>query len=49
MATPTPASYYSDKFKVGVNKEIKLKDWETDDNDKPVNKNEGEEFLRPIF
>ena len=46
MASPRPASFYSDKFKVGHNKEIKLKDWLTDDNDKPITKTEGEELLK---
>jgi PPK2 family polyphosphate:nucleotide phosphotransferase len=46
MATQHTAFYYSDKYKVGGNKEIKLKDWQTDDNDKPINKEEGENLLR---
>lgn len=46
MASKRPASFYSDKYKVGNKKEIKLKDWLTDDNDKPVNKDEGEELLK---
>jgi PPK2 family polyphosphate:nucleotide phosphotransferase len=46
MALQRPASFYSDKFKVGHNKEIKLKEWLTDDNEKPVNKAEGEELLK---
>jgi PPK2 family polyphosphate:nucleotide phosphotransferase len=46
MASPRPASFYSDKFKVGHNKEIKLKDWLTDDNVKPVTRTEGEELLK---
>ena len=46
MASPRPASFYSDKYKVGHHKEIKLKDWLTDDNDKPVGKTEGEELLK---
>ena len=46
MATRHTAFYYSDKYKVGGNKEIKLKDWETDDDDKPVDKEEGENLLR---
>jgi PPK2 family polyphosphate:nucleotide phosphotransferase len=46
MAPQHPASFYSDKFKVGHNKEIKLKDWLTDDDDKPVVKAEGEELLK---
>ena len=45
MASQRPASFFSDKFRVGNNKEIKLKDWQTDDNEKPVNKTEGEELL----
>jgi PPK2 family polyphosphate:nucleotide phosphotransferase len=46
MATQRPASFYSDKFKVGHNKDIKLKEWLTDDDDKPVSKTEGEELLK---
>ena len=46
MAPQRPASFYSDKFRVGHNKEIKLKDWLTDDNEKPVTKSEGEELLK---
>ncbi|HEY2650054.1 MAG TPA: polyphosphate kinase 2 family protein [Puia sp.] len=46
MAPQRPASYYTDKFKVGPNKEIKLKDWLTDDDDKPVSKDEGEVLLK---
>ena len=46
MATQRPPSYYSDKFKVGSNKEIKLKEWLTDDDEKPVSKAEGEEILK---
>lgn len=46
MASSRPTSFYSDKYKVGNNKEIKLKDWLTDDNDKPVGKTEGEELLK---
>ena len=46
MASQRPASFFSDKFRVGNNKEIKLKDWQTDDNEKPVSKAEGEELLR---
>ena len=46
MAPQHPASFYTDKYKVGPNKEIKLKDWLTDDNDKPVSKEEGEELLK---
>ena len=46
MAPQRPPSYYSDKYKVGSNKEIKLKEWLTDDDEKPVSKAEGEEILK---
>ena len=46
MPSQRPASFYSDKFKVGHNKEIKLKDWLTDDNERPVTRAEGEELLK---
>ncbi|HEY2349639.1 MAG TPA: polyphosphate kinase 2 family protein [Puia sp.] len=46
MAPQRPASFYTDKFKVGSKKEIKLKDWPTDDDDKPVSKEEGEIQLK---
>jgi len=46
MAAQRPVSFYSDKFRVGHNKEIKLKDWLTDDNEKPVSRTEGEELLK---
>jgi PPK2 family polyphosphate:nucleotide phosphotransferase len=46
MAPLHTASYYSDKFKVGSGKDIKLKDWLTDDNEKPVTKIEGESLLK---
>ena len=39
-------SFYADKFKVAENKEIQLKDWLTDDKDKPVTKEEGETILK---
>ncbi len=46
MASQRPASFFSDKFKVGQNKGVKLKDWPTDDNEKPVTKDEGEGLLK---
>jgi PPK2 family polyphosphate:nucleotide phosphotransferase len=46
MAAQRPTSFYADKYRVDHNKEIKLKDWETDDNDKPVTKDEGEKLLK---
>jgi PPK2 family polyphosphate:nucleotide phosphotransferase len=39
-------SYYVDKFKVAEKKEIQLKDWLTDDNNKGVTKEEGETILK---
>jgi PPK2 family polyphosphate:nucleotide phosphotransferase len=46
MAPQRPASFYSDKYKVGHNKDIKLKEWLTDDDEKPMDKTEGEELLK---
>lgn len=40
------ASFYSDKFKVGEGKEVHLKEWLTDDKDKPLTKEEGETTLK---
>jgi PPK2 family polyphosphate:nucleotide phosphotransferase len=45
MATH-PVSYYADKYKVTSGKEIHLKEWLTDDNEKPVSKEEGEIMLK---
>ncbi len=39
-------SYYADKYKVGEGKEIHLKEWLTDDNNKPVSRDEGENMLK---
>ena len=38
-------SFYADKFKVGAGKGVDLKEWLTDDKDKPVNKEQGEGLL----
>ena len=46
MADHRASSFYRDKFQVGPGREIKLKEWLTDDNDKPVSKEEGEEILK---
>ena len=46
MADKRASSFYRDKFRVGPGKEIKLKEWLTDDDDKPVSKEEGEEILK---
>jgi PPK2 family polyphosphate:nucleotide phosphotransferase len=39
-------SYYADKYKVISGKEIHLKEWLTDDNEKPVSKEVGEDLLK---
>lgn len=39
-------SHYADKYRAGTGKEIQLKEWLTDDKDKPLNKEEGEELLK---
>jgi len=46
MAPQRTAAFYSDKYKVGISKEVKLKEWLTDDDEKPVSKDEGEEILK---
>ncbi len=46
MADQHARSSYSDKFRVGTGKEVKLKDWLTDDNEKPFSKEEGEAMLK---
>jgi PPK2 family polyphosphate:nucleotide phosphotransferase len=38
-------SFYADKFKVGAGKGVNLKEWPTDDRDKPINKEQGESIL----
>src|SRR5450755_983486 len=46
MPEQHPGSFYADKFKVGGDKEVHLKDWSTDDKDKPVSKEEGINILK---
>lgn len=46
MSPQHSTSYYADKFKVISGKEVKLKDWLTDDDDKPVTKENGENTLK---
>jgi PPK2 family polyphosphate:nucleotide phosphotransferase len=46
MAEPFSPSFYSEKFRVGKSSEVKLKAWLTDDDDKPVSKQEGEALLK---
>ncbi|HEY4937318.1 MAG TPA: polyphosphate kinase 2 family protein [Puia sp.] len=46
MPNQHPISFYADKFKTGVGKEIHLKEWLTDDKDKPMNKADGEDMLK---
>jgi PPK2 family polyphosphate:nucleotide phosphotransferase len=46
MSNSGSISYYADKYKVGTGSEIRLKEWLTDDKDKPLNKDEGEDMLK---
>lgn len=46
MAEQHIRSFYADKFKLVGGKEVKLKEWLTDDKDKPVSKLEGENILQ---
>jgi PPK2 family polyphosphate:nucleotide phosphotransferase len=46
MADSTHQSIYVEKFKVGEGKEVNLKDWLTDDKDKPVDKPGGVSLLQ---
>ncbi len=46
MANQHTKSFYADKFKVAQGTEIDLKQWLTDDKDKPVSKEEGEATLK---
>jgi PPK2 family polyphosphate:nucleotide phosphotransferase len=46
MSDQHPNSYYAEKFRVGTGKEVLLKEWLTDDKDKPVNKDEGVNILK---
>ena len=39
-------SLYADKYRAGIGKDIQLKEWLTDDKDKPLNKEEGEVLLK---
>ncbi len=39
-------SHYADRYRAGIGKEIRLKEWLTDDKDKPLNKEEGDEILK---
>jgi PPK2 family polyphosphate:nucleotide phosphotransferase len=39
-------SFYADKYKAGAGSAIRLKEWFTDDKDKPLNKEEGENMLK---
>jgi PPK2 family polyphosphate:nucleotide phosphotransferase len=41
MADPAKKSSFGEKFKVGEGKEVDLKDWLTDDKDKPIDKTDG--------
>ena len=46
MASQHPGSFYADKFRVGGGKTVDLRDWPTDDKDKPLSKEEGENALQ---
>jgi PPK2 family polyphosphate:nucleotide phosphotransferase len=46
MSNQNPNSFYAEKYKVGAGKEIHLKDWLTDENDKSLNKVDGEVLLK---
>ena len=46
MSDESTSSFYADKYKVGAGSEIHLKDWLTDDKDKPLAKEDGEEMLK---
>jgi PPK2 family polyphosphate:nucleotide phosphotransferase len=46
MSNTGSISYYADKYKVEAGSEIRLKEWLTDDKDKSLNKDEGEDMLK---
>jgi PPK2 family polyphosphate:nucleotide phosphotransferase len=46
MADQHPKSFFAEKFKAGTGKEVNLKEWLTDDKDKPVNREEGVDLLK---
>jgi PPK2 family polyphosphate:nucleotide phosphotransferase len=46
MSNSGSISYYADKYKVEAGSEIRLKEWLTDDKDKTLNKDEGEDMLK---
>jgi PPK2 family polyphosphate:nucleotide phosphotransferase len=46
MASQHSGSFYDEKYKVADSKDIVLKDWPTDEDDKPVNKEQGEKMLQ---
>src|SRR6202166_2063620 len=46
MSDQHPISLYADKFKAGADSEIHLKEWLTDDKDKLLSKEDGEDMLK---
>ncbi len=46
MADQLPFSFYADKYKIGTGKKIQLKDWATDEKDKPITQEQGEAILK---
>jgi PPK2 family polyphosphate:nucleotide phosphotransferase len=46
MSNQDPNSIYAEKYQIGAVKEIHLKDWLTDEKDKPLAKVDGEDLLK---
>ncbi len=46
MANQHATGYYAEKYKIAEGKSVSLKEWPTDDDDKPVKKEEGEHLLQ---
>ena len=46
MPNQNPDSIYSEKYKIKAGEEVRLKDWLTDEKDKPLNKQDGEDLLK---
>ncbi len=46
MPDPVSNSKYADRYRVGAGKKILLKEWVTDDKDKPVTREQGEDILK---
>jgi PPK2 family polyphosphate:nucleotide phosphotransferase len=46
MSNQLPVSLYADKYKVGPGKKVQLKEWLTDEKDKPITQEKGEIILK---